>query len=904
MTLSTAQIAAQLDALLTHDAPSLAVAIRCPSRQPWPEVMTRAGRAFTLRWCDSMLAMREALVERDLASGQDAGLVLITPLATHQLAEDVVARLTRTRVFEPEGWEIVRQLFKAKEVDARLARFAWMPQLLVDAAAQGSYAPVGNGFIDLETAWKEVLYRCLQLATARPDAVALLQWSMQPAADPALGLLPEPARPDVLRWLRESGGRVGALVLACVASGHTVDALPLGLVCGVVFAPDGEGEAALGHAAIRLERYVGEAHVGVQEGRDWARAARQLVTSPDARVSRAALERADALLSELRITEFAHLSDVLPVGLDQRLRVFAETLQGHLTAPSEVSLKGVEEQTDKVLAHVLMAAQPQRRDRLVMARRLVRWWSRPAVSVASVEEALTWQADEGAFVDWARFRLLGGDELPELSQAYARLRSAVSHRRAGVASRFASLLPAWNAAAPRAVCRLVPVDAVLDTVVAPLAAQHPVMLLVVDGLSVSIFRELFEHLDQLGWVEMVPAAQGKALVGAAAFPTVTETSRTSLLCGRLVAGASSQEKPGFAGHQALLKHSEAKLPPVLFHKGELADETNLAPEVREALANPRRKVVGVVYNAVDDHLSGPDQLHQRWNLADLRLLLPLLHEARQARRVVVVTADHGHLLEDGTTQVAGGESDRWRLGAEARSDSEVALRGGRVITVSADQAVVCLWGEGSRYGGRKNGYHGGVSPQEVAVPLSVLAPFNAAVDGWTPALPAQPEWWELPLETRAEPVSTAPPARPPRAASRRAAAPLAAPAQSLLFDAEPAPVVSPGRVASADWVGALLSSPIYASQRQLAARVALPDESMRRLLEALAERGGKLSKVALAQRMAWRESGLGGSLSAVRRVLNVDQADVLRVDEAAGTVELNRALLLQQFGIEGQGGSA
>jgi hypothetical protein len=76
------------------------------------------------------------------------------------------------------------------------------------------------------------------------------------------------------------------------------------------------------------------------------------------------------------------------------------------------------------------------------------------------------------------------------------------------------------------------------------------------------------------------------------------------------------------------------------------------------------------------------------------------------------------------------------------------------------------------------------------------------------------------------------------------------------------------------------------------------------LLEALAERGGKLSKVALAQRMAWRESGLGGSLSAVRRVLNVDQADVLRVDEAAGTVELNRALLLQQFGIEGQGGSA
>ena len=35
--------------------------------------------------------------------------------------------------------------------------------------------------------------------------------------------------------------------------------------------------------------------------------------------------------------------------------------------------------------------------------------------------------------------------------------------------------------------------------------------------------------------------------------------------------------------------------------------------------------------------------------------------------VVVVTADHGHLLEDGTTQVPGGESDRWRLGRTAAS---------------------------------------------------------------------------------------------------------------------------------------------------------------------------------------------------------------------------------------------
>lgn len=66
----------------------------------------------------------------------------------------------------------------------------------------------------------------------------------------------------------------------------------------------------------------------------------------------------------------------------------------------------------------------------------------------------------------------------------------------------------------------------------------------------------------------------------------------------------------------------AGTPPRLFHKGDLADATNLAPEVRAAIADPHQRVIGVVYNAVDDHLSGPDQLHQRWTLEDLRLLLP------------------------------------------------------------------------------------------------------------------------------------------------------------------------------------------------------------------------------------------------------------------------------------------
>ena len=77
---------------------------------------------------------------------------------------------------------------------------------------------------------------------------------------------------------------------------------------------------------------------------------------------------------------------------------------------------------------------------------------------------------------------------------------------------------------------------------------------------------------------------------------------------------------------------------------------------------------------------------------------------------------------------------------------------------------------------------------------------------------------------------------------------------------------------------------------------------MRLILTALSERGGKLSRAALAQRLSLPEIRLGGMLSAVRRMLNVDQAPVLVIDDVAGTVELNIALLQQQFRVVALGG--
>jgi len=893
MSLSVPQIAAQLDAVLASKQIALVVAMRADIRQEWPATITQLGRQFSLRWCESMLAMREALCDAEQLDPATAGMIVLTPLGTNAIAEDILARLARARVFESKGWVIVQQMFGAKEVDARLGRLAWMPQALVDAAAQGDYAPVPSGFLDLETAWKELLLRFLQMDVARPDAAALLEWTMKEGADGLLNLLPAQARPDALRWLGESSGVAGRMVLACVEAGRTGDALALGLVCGVLYCTQAEGNAALAHATIRLERFVNDVHVGVGEGRAWAGAARQLLAPVDAPEQyRSALDRADALLKELRVSEFAHLSDVLPTGFDQRMRSFATALAAHAQSATQATLQVVEESAGRALAHVFASTQPQRADRIAMARRLARWLVRPPNPGTSVSAVVRWQASEGAFVDWARFRLLGGDELVEVSHAYEALRSAVAARRNAMARPFGLALQRWNAQAPVADESTVPLEAVLDQVVAPLAARHPVLLLVVDGLSTSIFRELFARIERLGWEEMVRASAPLPLAGIAALPTVTEVSRATLLCGKLTTGGSSHEKAGFAAHPALLAQSSKDHKPRLFHKGELSDSTNLSGEVRAAIANARQKVVGIVYNAIDDHLSGPDQLNQRWSLDDLRLLLPILREARDARRVVIVTADHGHLLEDGTALVVGGDSDRWRPGDTALNDNEIVFSGGRVRTASGAKAVACLWSESARYAGRKNGYHGGVSPQEVTVPLSVFVPSRLALAGWQSAAPPQPEWWDLPDIAAAMPMPMQPVvarAAPPRRASK---APVG---QEQLFDVDALPVLA--AATAQDWIGALLQSDVFAAQRALAARVAPPDETTHKLLTALSERGGKLSRTALAQRLAMPEVRLNGLLSAMRRILNVDQASVLVVDDGAGTVELNRNLLFQQFRI-------
>ena len=138
--ISLTQIGAQLDAVLCRDTEANIIAIRSSSAGDWPDLLDRKGRHFELRWCNSRLALREALVEteRRLAANPKAmGLVAITPLDDHEISDDIRSRLARGRVFRFRGWQAVQDLYKASSIDTRLGRYDWMPDALVEAAAHG-----------------------------------------------------------------------------------------------------------------------------------------------------------------------------------------------------------------------------------------------------------------------------------------------------------------------------------------------------------------------------------------------------------------------------------------------------------------------------------------------------------------------------------------------------------------------------------------------------------------------------------------------------------------------------------------------------------------------------------------------------------------------------------------------
>lgn len=871
--LTAQQIRAHVEALSEKCPESLAFALRVTSKWTGAECLMIRGRSYRIVASESELALREAVT---VAERDQSPVVLLTGREDSDLGEDLRARLARRRVLPLSSSEMFRHLFKAKDIEPRLRNQLWLAESLVEVAPVDGYPPVPGGRLDEDTAIEAFLRHVMGFVTGRPDLVQVLEWSRDPENVARLKALELVAMTRFESWISRTAGPAVGLVLAVMRSQQPISLIALGLISGIVFRKD--APAVLATAQGRLEQFFGGRIPSPSEALQLAAAGAAVVERQQhLEHSRHDLEILDQLFQQLRIEAYAVDSDHSPIGLEKRFEALADALAMALQKLDQGALAVVDTSFGSTERHRLVATQAERRQRGLMAVRLCRWLTfSPAEAAGDFAKMADGYVRRSSYVDWARHTLYHGDSCPRLSGAYSEIVRRVGLRREQENRGFAQALV--EATRVDSLQGLAGVEDVIPRTVVPLLTQKErVLFVVADGLSFPVYLELISSIQQSGLVCLTPRSGNQPNVAVAGIPSVTEWTRRLLLGGRDGAMGSQGEKIIFANHPALAEVRSTK-PPVLFLKGDITQsgDVGLSHEVRTALES-EVPVVGVVINAVDDHLLKGDQISVSWTVERIPLLQQLLTMAGFTDRVVVLTADHGHMLETESTSSRGDGRDRYRLNDAPLAETELELQGRRVAPFDQGRCIA-LWSERTIYTQRKNGYHGGVSPQEMLVPVAVLARDLSIPPGWEPASEPLPDWWTGTLQPTA---AVAPSPARPKSLKPQPDLPL--------FHA------APTALAGSAWVGLLLASELFQRQHTKSGRVAPSTEIIRQTLLALEERGGAMLVEVLAGRIGMQVFRMGGFLSGLQRVLNLEGYQVLSVDKASDTVRLNLDLLKTQF---------
>jgi hypothetical protein len=855
--MNEALLLSQIELIRLKREPGQAVGVHSKSRWQGKNRVFVGQEHWRVFQCDSVLEMRQHLIENPLSP-----LLLVTALQTAAIGDDVRARLFKQQLMPVDPWNSLAERFKAKQVDPALRQSSVIADAALDALGSTEPPVAPSGILTAEAVWKIILQHRLGIDQAKPDLLDFLPWIA--------------SETSAIRWT--------SVLIRSLSDGNGGYAIAIGIALGALIS-NRDDSRTMG----RLERFTGSQPLSPNLAQSWNDAAETWATRQcglhQADAVRRELGRADQLLESLGAAGSAIESRWSPLGFQQRLASFAESLAGDDPAKCQAAYALISAHEGSRYLEELRS----RRENAEMAMRLKRWLEKPVSAPLLLEEAVLAYEQDGSWVDLARHQLLSGDESEGVSRSYRQLFEKVTARRENENRRFAELLSAItssNQVSPG----LLLVEDLLAKVVAPLAKRVAagVLLIVMDGMSLPIWHELSRDLNQHGWPDWVPKEGAGFRSILTALPSATNFSRASLLSGKLISGAQNVEKRGFQGNVDLRAAGKSGTPPILFHKDEVgASGSDLAESVRLEIRDSHRKVVGVIVNVVDDHLEGPQQLSIQWSLRSIPVLHALLGEARDAGRVVIVASDHGHVLDHGSRLSRKTDSaDRWRTfhGETAIEADELVVKGSRVL-VDGGQ-IVCPTSENVRYTANlRLGYHGGLTAQECVAPLAVLAPALLEIDGWTVEMVSPPEWW-----FDVDPAPTAERPKPRKTPTVKGKEPRIA--------ALPLFQTSPDYV---DWVDALLASEVFAEQMGTFAN-RLKREQVEQSLRALADRNMVLLKSVFAQRIGISALRVEGLIASLQRILNVEGYPVLSVD-ASQTIRLNIQLLREQFGLgENSGG--
>lgn len=882
------------------DSASGAIGVRGRLAEASFELTDPGGRAVQVRFAGSVLAFRELLTRRD----PEVWLVIVTDRDEEDLGVGVLSHLAGYRLRSPDPWHAVRQRFRAATIDARLVSGPQHREValgLLETMPPDAWSPAPAGVLTRDHAFSALARSVLDLPAGATDLVAVLGWSAGPGLTEQWADLRarggDALADGLSRWLSDSCGTGAPAVRALLVEGHVSELVPLGLLVDTLSSPEVSPTETVVATAHLAHRWGGPEPAVEQSLLSLAPQASLVVVSglADPRVHdqfERTITQADRLAQQVGASGPAARSTLLRAGLQQRLLLLSSALRRyprHEADEVEAAYRSLQDHR--------LAIADARVSALTAAVRVVRWLEDErgadrTPSYAGLAALAVRQLESDGWLDAAVNDVASGSDEDELGAGLAHVLELARIARDRHDQEFAAALVGATAAETTGPglayggSRVVPLERLLPDVVLPLVGRHVdrkegVLLLVLDGMSTAASVDLLTDVLGSGeWQELLLEGATQRSAGLSLLPSVTEISRASLLCGTLTQGQQEVERRGYQQLTATYG-----VPASLFHKRELdtvRSGFSLPDEVRSAIDDVHgRPLVTCVLNTIDDALDRSDPAGTHWDVAQVKHLRALLDRARETSRTVVMTADHGHVVERRQgrmrAQPDGERKTRYRAATAPVEPGEVLVEGPRVHTT--DHRAVLAVDERLRYGPLKAGYHGGAAPAEVVVPVVVLVPTEQAGDPVLQVAPAQePSWWSAPLSQAAIVPAVLAPARPPAAAT--------------LFD-------EPELIAAESFGRQLVTTAVYTAQVRIAGRLALTTEQVVGAVDALAGGGGRLAGDQLALVLRLQPARLRGAVEQLGRLLNVDGYAVLTRDTATGAVLLDETTAREQFGLPG-----
>ena len=882
-----------------HDRRFVALG-RDPSPSPSASAQgpSHEGR-FDVRWCRSPLEMREHLSASGL---EPRRTVLVAEFPDDELSDDLRARLVSRRLLTPQRWDLLRELFGVRDLDPRLGGRKWLVDALLELPRE-AFPDVRSPLLTLELA-EETLWKArLGFRRADGDGPPLLRWLL---AEPGrsspknrwLALSPN-LRSEFLDWVKPVASPALPLALRTLQSTDEDTCLALGLIARLlVQKPAAREEARLEafHAlkAKLAARYLDEQTPQPREICAWADLTESYLTELDAPRQAQVLARAEAVFED-GLAPLAISSDLLLSGLEARrlalTRCLEEVASGQADALGEIggALTALGRHR---------SCTPREKEGWEMAARAATWLasSGSAELPGGFAALVVHYSSDLGWLDLVRDDLDAAPHEVRSSETVEALRKQLDAVRDEINRAFSERVVEWYAKPQVSGGRTVLSEDVLWRVVAPLAERDPVLLVVLDGMSEAVHRRLQQSLEG-GWRQFGPADSegvGEELVCIPPLPTLTGVCRTSLLTGALQQGTQQTEAKLFPEHAELRTASRTK--PKLFHKAVVGKE--LDPELRELIENRAHRVLATVVNTVDDALGGAQQHSLSLCLEDIPILQELLIAARSAARTVVLASDHGHVVDRGAELLVkgsghGARSRRPKGPGDGPLEGEVLVAGPRVL----DGPWTLAWSERVRYADRKRGYHGGVAPQELVVPLSVWRPRDEEPSQTDDSIPEEwnaldrgrlPTWWRLELEG----VAPSAPARARQKTRKKAT-------KKKPADREPLPLLEGvAAMAALPWPEGLDARAVLGTRLERHSRLRIERSAGVELVRLLHQAGGAMSLDELARKLGKPGPRTRGTVTAVQKVLNLEGYEILHV---AGdlSVRLSTDLLKTQFDLDG-----